>query len=207
MGHFAMALLFGGIALLLVLRRRPRVMLSDAEGATVLAFGLLALTQGALQSQVQVDDVFFTAMYLVVVGHVTLRHGPDEGFVGTLLGVGLLILVAGLHPFGEAPALASDTPSLEGLAQGALAGLAVVNAAGAEWLTLGIALIGVVGAVSGLARWRPAWAPLGAVTWLLIPLAIQPDILCAATPWIATVAAVSVLMVVENLKRRPVEGL
>ena len=192
-----MSLLATGIGLVLflapvwlVMRSRPRLAVTGPEGLAILAFAVLALVQGALEHQVQVDDLVFTAAFFAIPGILGTLRGPAEAYVGTSLGMIIALVVAASHPFARH-----------------LHGDGVVLPP--EWIMLWVSVATAAVASGLLARRAPWLGPFGVIASLLFYLAVQPEVLLSTIPWAAIAGAVALaegaLLIVERVALAQVE--
>lgn len=177
---------FLSVVFVLVVRMRGRFVLDGAEGMAIVAYAFLGLLQGATQHQVQFDDYIFTPFYLAIPIWLGAARGPSHGFIGTLLCVCALAIVAAIHP-------------MQGRVGGELEDLLHQ-----EWL-LALVVLAAMACIAGF--WRTT-RPLGgflAFVWAIFILAVQPGLLLSISPWIGLAIAAALtsigLAVIDAVSR------
>jgi hypothetical protein len=163
----------GIVLVVIVLRRRTTPALAPFElavgGATL---GLAAL-QIAVEGQANLDDLWFTPLYLAMPIWVGLRRGAGSGFIaGFLSGLGLLVAAT-------------------------VAGVPGWASAGGDALLVGEKLLAALflagtGALAGWARWPAALSSMLPLTWLLFLAALDRGQLGSLTSYTHVLLAVAV---------------
>jgi len=169
----ALFLSIGIVLVVIVLRRKSTPALAPFELAVGGATIALAALQIAVEGQANLDDPWFTPLFLAMPIWVGLRRGAGSGFIaGFLAGLGLLVAAT-------------------------VAGVPGWASAGGDALLVGEKLFAALllagtGALAGWARWPAAFSSALPLTWLLFVAALDRGQLGALTSYTHVLLAAAV---------------